>query len=149
MPECWQAEFAGAATEFIEIFLHGVANENERTHFESVVFAPRMRQNLGDLRLPAAAIDARHQFAEPLWLGDPSRCAAFGKPSVIDELKIESADGGRFPKHFCLELTRLVPSRLPAHCGVEREDEPPSLTGFDCGIERSNLAQKRLDVGAR
>ena len=100
-----------------------------------------MRQNLGDLRLPAAAIDARHQFAEPLWLGDPSRCAAFGEPSVIDELKIESADGGRFPKHFCLELTRLVPSRLPAHCGVEREDEPPSLTGFDCGIERSNPAR--------
>jgi hypothetical protein len=54
-----------------------------------------------------------------------------------------------FAKHFRLELTRLVPGRLPAHSGVEREDEPPSLAGFDYGIERSNLAQKRLDVGAR
>jgi hypothetical protein len=99
--------------------------------------------------LPAAAINARHQFAEPLCLGDPSRCAAFGEPSVIDELKIESADCGRFAEHFCLELTCLVPRRLPAHCGVEREDEPPSLPGFDCGIECSNLVKKRLDVGAR
>jgi hypothetical protein len=64
-------------------------------------------------------------------------------------LKIESTDGGRFAKHFSLKLTRLVPSRLPAHCGVEREDEPASLAGFDYGIERSHLAQKRVNVGAR
>ena len=149
MPESAQAELAGAATEFIEIFFHSIADENERTHFASVVFAPRMGENFTDLCLPAAAIDARHQFTEPLWLGDPSRCAAFGEPSVIDELKIESADAGRFAKHFSLKLTGLVPGRLPAHCGVEREDEPASLAGFDYGIERSNLAQKRVNVGAR
>ena len=108
-----------------------------------------MPQNFADLRLPAAAIDARHQFAEPFWSGNPSRCAAFGESSVIDELKIEPADGGGFAEHFRLEATSLVPGRLSAHGRIEGEDEPAALAGFDCGIERPEPAQKRLDVGAR
>ena len=92
-------------------------------------------------------LDARHQFAEPLWLGDPARCTAFSEPSVIDELKIESADGGRFAIHFCLKLTRLVPGRLPAHGRVERKDEPPARAGwrrFWCALQ---IVQKRIDLG--
>jgi hypothetical protein len=59
---------------------------------------------------------------------------------IVDELKVEPANGGRFAEHLRLKVTSLVPSWLSAHSGVERENEPPSLAAFSRGIERSDLA---------
>jgi hypothetical protein len=49
-------KLAGACTQFVEHFFRGVADENERSDFASIIFAPDVSQ----MRLSAAAIDARH-----------------------------------------------------------------------------------------
>jgi hypothetical protein len=124
-------------------------NEHKRSYFTSIVLTPCMRKNLGDLRLPAPTLDARHKLAEPLRLGNPGGCAAFAEPAIVDELKIETSNGSSLAEHFCLKMTSLVPGGLSAHSGVERKNEASSLAGFDRRIEHSNLIQERLDVSAR
>ena len=44
--------------------------------------------------------------------------------AVIDELHIETADGGDGFEHLRLQLRSRVPRRLPARGRVERKDQP-------------------------
>src|SRR6516225_5122171 len=68
-----QGKLASSGTQFVQYFLHGIAHENERSHFTQIVFTPRVGKNFGDLRLSAPTIDARHEFAKARRLNDPSR----------------------------------------------------------------------------
>ena len=143
-----QAELAGAGAEIVERFLHGVADEDQGCDLAGVVLAARMGQHLADLGMAAAAIDLRHQRAEPRRLGDPGRGAAFGEAAIIDELDIEAADGGGFAEHVGLQPAGGIPGRLPAHGGVEREDQPAALAGLGRWAERVDPAQEGIDLGA-
>ena len=143
-----QAKLAGPGAQVIERFFHGIADEHQGADFRLVVLAAGMREHLADLGMAAAAIDPRHQRAEPRRLGDPRRGAAFGKTAIIDELDIEAADGGGFAEHVGLQPARGVPGRLPAHGGIEREDEAAAFAGHGRRAERVDTAQEGIDLGA-
>jgi hypothetical protein len=104
-----------------------------------------MAEDFCDLRLTAAAIDARHQFAQAPRLRNPGRSAAFHKPAIINELDLETAAGGRFLEHVRLEDAGLIPGRLPAHCRVEREHEPAAARR----TESVDLAEEGIELGTR
>ena len=74
-----QPKLAGGGTEIVERFLHRVADKNQRTDLRCVVFPAGVGKNFSDLGVAAAAIDPRHQRAEPVGLRDPRRCFAFGQ----------------------------------------------------------------------
>ena len=86
-----------------------------------------MAERAADLRVAAAAVDARHQPGERLGLADPARGAAFAEPAEIQELHVEPADRGGGLEHLRLNAAGEVPHRLPAQRGVEREDEPATV----------------------
>ncbi len=133
--------------KIVERLFHGVTDEHQGADFRFVVLAAGMRKHLADLGMAAAAIDPRHQRAEPRRLGDPRRGAAFGKTAIIDELDIEAADGGCFAEHVGLQTARGIPGRLPAHGGIEREDKAAALAGHDSGAERVNAVQEGINLG--
>ena len=54
--------------EAVEFFLHRVADEHQRLHLLPLGLMARMREHLAELGMPTAAVDARHQLAQPLGL---------------------------------------------------------------------------------
>ena len=109
-----------------------------------------MSQDFRYLCMAAAAIDARHQFAEPLRLGDPWRGAAFRKAAIIHKLDIEAATTGRpFAEHIGLQHAGLIPRRLPAHGRVERKNQTATRARLDRGAERTDAVEEGIDFGAR
>ena len=73
-----------------------------------------MGQDLCDLGMTAAAVDARHQLAEPLRFGDPGRGAAFRQTAKIDKLDGAAADGGRLKPRAAGETRRRPAQRQAA-----------------------------------
>jgi hypothetical protein len=104
-----------------------------------------MGQDLCDLGMTAAAVDARHQLAEPLRFGDPGRGAAFRQTAKIDKLDGEAADGGRVAEHFGLQHAGLIPCRLPAHGRIERVNEPAAPICFSRRAECIHAAEECVD----
>jgi hypothetical protein len=109
----------------------------------------RVRKDFCNLGLTATAIDARHQFAEPLRLRHPRRGAAFRKSAIINELDVEAATGGRFAEHIGLKHAGLVPRRLPAHGRIEREHQPTAPASLDRRPKRIDLTKEGIEVRAR
>src|SRR5262245_61757769 len=64
-------ERAGGVTKIVELFLHGVADENQGLHLGGLGFARGVGDDLADLGMAAAAVDPLHQRAQPLGLRDP------------------------------------------------------------------------------
>ena len=68
-----QAELARRRAEIVDLLLHGVADEDQRLHLGLArVSARACVEHLADLGVAAAAVDARHQLAEPLAARRPS-----------------------------------------------------------------------------
>src|ERR1700733_13016206 len=66
-----QSELTGCGAKIVERFFHGIADEDQGSNFPAVVFAACVIEDFADLGMAAAAIDARHQRAEPRRLGHP------------------------------------------------------------------------------
>src|SRR5262249_22911423 len=143
-----QSEFAGGMTEIIELLFHGVADEDQRLHLRGLGFALGMRDDLADLRVAAAAIDAFHQRREPLGLRDPARGAAFAETAIVNQLHVEPADCRRFTKHVCLEPTGRVPHGLAAHGGIECENEAPPLARLGRRSKLLHPGKESVDLRA-
>src|SRR5580693_1034802 len=77
-----QAKFAGRDAQIVELLLHGITNEDKSRDLCGVVLTARVRQDLCDLRVTAAAIDPRHQCTEPPRLCNPRRRATFGQAAI-------------------------------------------------------------------
>ena len=144
-----QPKFAGRGAQVVDLLLHGVADEHQRLHPLLAVFLARVAENLADLGVAAAAIDARHQRGEFLGTGDPARGAALAKPTEIDQLNIEPAGLGCLAEHIGLQGAGAIPGRLPAHGGVEREDQPPTLAAGRGGAEPAHALNEFGDLGPR
>jgi hypothetical protein len=90
------------------------------------MFGPGMGENLADLRIAAAALEAGHQVGQRFGVGDPFAGPAFPEAAEIKELHLQRLAGDGL-EHLALELAGKIPCRLPAHGGIEREQEPPLL----------------------
>src|SRR5438552_4799514 len=95
--------------EVVELLLHGVADKHQRLHLANLRLALGMRENFSDLGVAAAAVDARHQFAELAALRNPAGSPALRNPAVIHELDVEAADAGRLLEHVGLQRAGGVP----------------------------------------
>ena len=144
-----QAELARRRAQIVDRLLHGVADEHQRLHPLPGVFLAGMAQHLADLGVAAAAVDARHQFREPLACRNPARGAAFAQAAEINQLDIEPADAGRFAEHVGLQGAGRIPGRLPAHGGIERKDQPPALAIRGRGPERAHAFDERVNLRPR
>src|SRR5262245_44111627 len=102
-----QSEFAGGMTKIIELLFHGIADEDQRLHLGGLGLALGMRDDLADLRVAAAAIDALHQRCEPFGLRDPARGAAFAETAIVNQLHVEPADSRRLTNHASLDAPGL------------------------------------------
>ena len=92
-----------------------------------------MGENLSDLGMAAAAVDPRHQRAEPLGLREPRRRSAFGKPAIIDELDIKAADGGRFTEHVGLQTQAVSQVGCRLIVASSAKISRPRLPAFAAG----------------
>src|SRR3984957_20888202 len=81
-----QRELSPKRSERVRIFLHGVADKDERSDLRALGFIARMRKHPLYLRRPAADFNAAHKLSEPLSAGDEVRRSAFVQPTKIDEL---------------------------------------------------------------
>jgi hypothetical protein len=61
-----QRELARQSGERIRVFLHRVADKDQRSDFRALGFIARMGEHPPDLRRPAAHLDAAHELCEPL-----------------------------------------------------------------------------------
>ena len=144
-----QAQLASLRREIVDRLFHGVADVDQRCHLALVGFGARVAQHLSDLGMPAAAIDAPHQVAQPSAVRHPARGAALVQSTKVHKLHIEPADRRRLAEHLALQLASRVPGRLPAHCGIEREDQPPALSRFYRWSKRAGALDERIDLGTR
>ncbi len=140
-----------AVAERVRVFLHGVADIDERRDLLLPRLLESVLQNPADLRLPAAAFDLLHQSGEALAVRHEARGAAFAKAPEINELHVESARARRRLEHAALQRHREIPRGLAAQGRVEREDEPPARARLRDRGRAGDLVEKgvdRLAVGA-
>ncbi len=87
-----EAELAGHLAKPVDVFLHGVADIDQRGDRLFLRFPAGMGQHLADLGLAAAAVDAHHKVAQALGIADPFRRLAFAEAAKIDKLDVQAAD---------------------------------------------------------
>ncbi len=143
-----QSQLARERTEIVNRFFHRVADVNQRIDFAGFAFGAHMFEHAADLRMPALAAYASHDFAEPCRIGIPLRRAAFAQSPEIDQLHVEPADRARLLEHFRLKLAGEIPGRLPAHGGIERECEP-STAAIGPRPKRFGFGEKSVDLATR
>jgi putative ABC transport system substrate-binding protein len=85
-----------------------------------------MSEYPADLGMTGLASDLPHDIGECVWVRNPTRCLAFARATVEDKLHVEAAFRS-FLKHFDLDLTGKVPSRLPTLCRVKPKDQPRAV----------------------
>src|SRR5262249_54787672 len=69
--------------------------------------------------------------------------------AIIDELNVDTASLCRGAEHLGLQLTGMIPHRLPTHCGIERKDQPPAPTGCSARPKRPDLMEKTINLRPR
>ena len=82
----------------------------------------RVVENFSDLGVAADTCDAPHSLAELNCISHPIRFAALAT-AIKRNLNFKTADGRCLTEHFGLQLTGLIPRRLPRHGRIQREDE--------------------------
>src|SRR5689334_4356264 len=141
-----ETELAGQLAEAVDIFLHRIADKDERIDPLLFGFGKRMRQHALDLRLTA---DAGHRAHDPMQIGciaHPAARFAFVEAAVIDELDVEPAERGGRLEHLALDAAGAIPGRLAARRRVEREDQStPPARWRRRGTPQ--LAQESIDLG--
>src|SRR5690606_13708361 len=91
-----QPELARRRAKTVDALFHGVADVDQRLHPLHLVLLARVGKPLPDLGVAAAALDAAHQFGEPVAVPDPSGGATFVQSPEVDELDVEPANARRF-----------------------------------------------------
>src|SRR5262249_47993622 len=138
-----QAKLAGASTYFSDRFLHCIANKDQYGNLVAFIFASSVGKNLGDLSVTALTAYGRHQRAEPIRICNPWGSSAFAQAAIIDELNVDTASLCRGAEHLGLQLTGMIPHRLPTHCGIERKDQPPPPTRCSARPQRPDRTRER------
>src|SRR5262249_18088499 len=113
------------------------------------IFASSVGKNLGDLSVTALTAYGRHQRAEPIRICNPWGSSAFAQAAIIDELNVDTASLCRGAEHLGLQLTGMIPHRLPTHCGIERKDQPHAPTGCSARPKRPDLMEKTINLRPR
>jgi len=85
------------------VFLHGVADEDERPDLGALGFIARVGEHPTDLRRSAAHIDSAHELPQALPAGDEVRRPAFVQTPKIDKLHVEAAKRACRLEHLCLQ----------------------------------------------
>ena len=109
-----------------------------------------MREDLADLGVAAAAVDARHQVAEPLGLRHPARGAAFGRARG-NRRAGRRARRSRAASRNMSACSRQAVSQVGCRLMVASSAKisRPRVPAGGGGAERAHLRQKRVDLGAR
>jgi hypothetical protein len=142
-----EPDLTGKLAELVRVLLHGVAHIGERRNRLLLGLATDMAQNLGDLRVAAAAADLHHEISQRARIRHEGRGAAFADAAEINELHRQPADACCCVEHPGLQLAGKIPGRLPAHRRVESKDEPAARARWRCDSLR--LRQERVDLGLR
>ncbi len=114
-------------TKLVDVFLHAVADEDDGIDLLLFGLGDGKFQNPADLCFAAAAGDDAHMLQERRGAVEPGAGLELGKTAVEHELDVEATERRGFLEHLRLDLTGLVPGRLPARRRIEGEHQSAAL----------------------
>ena len=97
-----ETKLASVAAQPVYLFLHRIADKDQRVDLAAARLADRMGQHAFDLGL---ATDAKHAAHDPVQIGrgrHPTACLALRKAAVIDELDLKTSDRPGSLEHLAL-----------------------------------------------
>ena len=118
-----EAKLSGQMAQFVDIFLHGVADEDQRADPAFFRFLEGVLQYLGNLGPPGKTGDRGHHASDGGAVALPLCRLAFAEAAIKDQLHLEATKALGRLKHLGLGMRGLVPGWLAAGRGVQGKDQ--------------------------